>query len=85
VIGVPDEKYGEELMAWIKPKEKETLTGAEVREFCNGRIARFKIPRYFKFVDSFPMTISGKIQKFKMREISIEELDLEKVSSIETA
>jgi fatty-acyl-CoA synthase len=85
VIGVPDEKYGEELMAWVKPKEKETLTEAEVREFCNGRIARFKIPRYFKFVDSFPMTISGKIQKFKMQEISIEELGLENVSSIETA
>ncbi len=85
VIGVPDEKYGEELMAWIKPKGNETITDAEVREFCNGRIARFKIPRYFKFVDSFPMTISGKIQKFKMREISIEELGLETVSSIETA
>jgi fatty-acyl-CoA synthase len=85
VIGVPDEKYGEELMAWVKPTGDEPLTEAEVREFCNGRIARFKIPRYFKFVDSFPMTISGKIQKFKMREISIEELGLETVSSIETA
>ncbi|HDR72800.1 MAG TPA: AMP-binding protein [Methanoculleus sp.] len=85
VIGVPDEKYGEELMAWIKTKGNEPLAEKEILEFCNGRIARFKIPRYYKFVDSFPMTISGKIQKFKMREISIEELGLETVSSIETA
>ncbi|MHC1627157.1 MAG: AMP-binding protein [Methanoculleaceae archaeon] len=85
VIGVPDEKYGEELMAWIRPVEGETLTAEEVKEFCRGRIAHFKIPRYIKFVEEFPTTISGKIKKFEMREISIRELGLDDVANIETA
>jgi fatty-acyl-CoA synthase len=85
VIGVPDEKYGEELMAWVKPKNGQALTKEEIVEFCTGQIARFKIPRYYKFVDSFPMSVTGKIQKFKMREMAIPELGLEGASKIQTA
>jgi fatty-acyl-CoA synthase len=85
VIGVPDEKYGEELMAWIKVVESEQLTGEEVREFCKGKIAHFKIPRYYKFVTEFPMTVTGKIRKIEMREISVRELGLEKEAAIKTA
>jgi len=77
VIGVPDHKYGEEIMAWIKLKKGETATAEELHEFCREKIAFFKIPRYFKFVDSFPLTVTGKIQKFKMREQSIKELGVE--------
>ncbi len=76
VIGVPDERYGEELMAWIVPRQGAELTEEEIKEFCRGQIARYKIPRYVKFVDSFPMTVTGKVQKFKMRETAIEELGL---------
>jgi fatty-acyl-CoA synthase len=78
VTGVPDKKYGEELIAWVKLNGKQDVTDEGLREFCKGKITHFKIPRYFKFVDEFPMTVTGKIQKFKMREISIEELGLEK-------
>ena len=85
VIGVPDARYGEELMAWIKLKDGRTLTAEEVLLFCRGRIAHFKIPRYIKFVDGFPMTVTGKIQKYKMREESIRELGLEEVARTETA
>ncbi len=68
VIGVPDERYGEELCAWIKLREGETTSAEELRQFCEGRIAHFKIPRYIRFVDDFPMTVTGKVQKFAMRE-----------------
>lgn len=78
VIGVPDQKYGEEIMAWIKLKEGDTATSEELLEFCRDKIAHFKVPRYFKFVDAFPMTVTGKIQKFVMRKESIVELGLEK-------
>ena len=77
VIGVPSEKYGEEIMAWIKPKEGVTLTEEELRAFCKDRIAHYKIPKYWKFVTEFPMTISGKIRKVEMREIAARELGLE--------
>ena len=76
VIGVPSEKYGEEIMAWIKPKEGVTLTEEELRTFCKDRIAHYKIPKYWKFVSEFPMTISGKIRKVEMREIAARELGL---------
>jgi fatty-acyl-CoA synthase len=76
VIGVPDEKYGEELMAWIKPAAGATITVDDVRTFCEGRIAHFKVPRYVKTVDEFPMTVTGKIRKIEMRESSIAELGL---------
>ena len=77
VIGVPSKKYGEEVMAWIKTKEGVTLTEQELHDFCKGRIAHYKVPRYWKFVEEFPMTISGKIRKVEMREISARELGLD--------
>jgi fatty-acyl-CoA synthase len=76
VIGVPDAKYGEELCAWVKLAEGEHATDEEIRDFCRGQIAHHKIPRYVKFVDEFPMTVTGKIQKFAMREAMIAELGL---------
>ena len=85
VIGVPDEKYGEELCAWVRPEPGTTLTEAEIRSFADGKIARYKIPRYYKFVDTFPMTVTGKIKKGDMQEISIKELGLEKAADIKTA
>ncbi len=85
VFGVPDPKYGEEIMAWIRLKPGERATEEEIREFCRGQIAHFKIPRYVKFVDSFPMTVTGKIQKFRMRKQSIEELGLADAAAIQTA
>jgi fatty-acyl-CoA synthase len=85
VIGVPDERYGEELMAWIVTRPGAELTADEVREFCRGQIAHYKIPRYVSFVDSFPMTVTGKIQKYKLREAAIEELGLQQASAVATA
>jgi fatty-acyl-CoA synthase len=85
VIGVPDERYGEELMAWVVCRPGSSLTEEGVREFCRGQIAHFKVPRYIKFVDSFPMTVTGKVQKFKMREEAIEELGLRDAAAIATA
>jgi fatty-acyl-CoA synthase len=85
VIGVPDERYGEELMAWVVLRPGESATEEEVREFCRGQIAHYKIPRYVTFVDSFPMTVTGKVQKFKMRETAIEELGLGQAAAVATA
>jgi fatty-acyl-CoA synthase len=85
VIGVPDDRYGEELMAWVMLRQGASLTEDELREFCRGKIAHFKIPRYMKFVDSFPMTVTGKVQKFKMRQSAIEELGLEQAAAVATA
>jgi fatty-acyl-CoA synthase len=76
VIGVPDHTYGEEIMAWIQIKSGSTLTAAEIQQYCQGKIAHYKIPRYIKFVDAFPMTVTGKIQKFIMRDTSMRELKL---------
>ncbi len=76
VIGVPDPKYGEELVAWVKPRSGAALTDEAVRDFCRGTIAHFKVPRYVKFVDEFPMTVTGKVRKVEMREQSIKELGL---------
>jgi fatty-acyl-CoA synthase len=77
IYGVPDRKYGEQVMAAVILKKGETLTEDEVRDFCRGKIANYKIPKYVKFVDSYPMTASGKIQKFKLRDLAIKELQLE--------
>jgi fatty-acyl-CoA synthase len=85
VIGVPSERYGEEAMAWVKLREGAVLTGEGLEAACTGRIATYKIPRHWKFVDSFPMTVTGKIQKFRMRELAVEELGLERAASIVTA
>jgi fatty-acyl-CoA synthase len=76
VIGVPDRRYGEELCAWVRLRDGETASPEEIRAFCEGQIAHYKIPRYIKFVDDFPMTVTGKIQKFVMREATIVELGL---------
>ena len=77
VIGVPDQKYGEQIMAWIRLKPGETATDEEMRDFARGQIAHFKIPRYIKFVDSFPMTVTGKVQKYIMRDMAVKEFGLE--------
>jgi fatty-acyl-CoA synthase len=76
VFGVPDPRYGEELCAWIRVREGETVTEDEVRAFCQGQIAHQKIPRYVQFVDEFPMTVTGKVQKFIMRQIVEEQFGL---------
>ncbi|MGE5132247.1 MAG: AMP-binding protein [Gemmatimonadota bacterium] len=85
VIGVPDAKFGEELCAWVKLRPGSSLTEEELRAFCAGKIAHYKIPRYLRISDDFPMTITGKVQKFKMREVSIGELDLEDAARTQTA
>ncbi|HWF82554.1 MAG TPA: AMP-binding protein, partial [Streptosporangiaceae bacterium] len=85
VIGVPDAKYGEELCAWIKLRPGAELTDDQVRQYCQGKIAHFKVPRYIKFSTEFPMTVTGKVQKFKMRETSITELELQATSETRTA
>ena len=85
VIGVPDRKYGEQVMAWVKLREGAEATGEDIRDFCRGRIAHFKVPRYVKFVDAFPMTVTGKVRKVEMRDISIAELGLESAARIQSA
>ena len=72
VIGVPDVRYGEEIMAWVAVREGAALDGEGVRAFCQGKIAHYKVPRYVHVVDQFPMTVTGKVQKYKMREASVE-------------
>jgi fatty-acyl-CoA synthase len=81
VIGVPDERYGEELMAWVRLRPGAELETEDIRQFCQGRIAHFKIPRYVRFVDEFPMTVTGKVQKFKMREQAVADLGLTTVDT----
>jgi fatty-acyl-CoA synthase len=89
VVGVPDERYGEQLMAWVRARPDSDLAASQdadaVREYCRGRIAHFKIPYYVKFVDAFPMTVTGKVRKVEMREVSVAELGLGDAASIETA
>ncbi len=85
VIGVPSDKYGEEVMAWVKRKPAASVSGEELAAFCRGRIATFKIPAYWKFVDDFPTTVTGKVQKFRMREMAVAELGLERAEKQRTA
>ncbi len=85
VVGVPSVKYGEEVLACVKLREGEESSEEEMREFCQGKIARHKIPKYVRFVDSYPMTASGKIQKYKLRDWAVEELGLQEAANIETA
>src|SRR5262249_27379649 len=85
VIGVPDARFGEELCAWVRLHPGAELSLEEMREFCTGKIAHYKIPRYLRITDEFPMTVTGKVQKFKMREVSVTELDLGEAEHIETA
>jgi len=85
VIGVPDERMGEELMAWVVVREGGLLSEEELKDFCKDRIAHFKVPRYVKFVDEYPMTVTGKVQKFLMRQMAIDELGLEAAAAVKTA
>jgi fatty-acyl-CoA synthase len=80
VFGVPDAKFGEEIVAWVKLREGETLTEQEVRDYCRDQIAHYKIPRYVRFVNEFPMTVTGKVQKFLMRAAMEKELDGERAA-----
>ena len=82
---MPDERLGETVAAWIKLKAGETATEDEIREFCSGKIAHFKIPQYIRFVDAFPMTVTGKIQKYLIRQTEIQARHLEKAAEIQTA
>ena len=81
VFGVPDARLGEELCAWIKLRPDETLTEDDVRAFCRDQIAHYKVPRYIRFVEEFPMTVTGKIQKFVMRERMATELGVEETTT----
>jgi fatty-acyl-CoA synthase len=85
VFGVPDERYGEELCAWVIVHEAAALEEDELKSFCDGKIARHKVPRYVVFVAEFPMTVTGKIQKYKMREAATAQLGLHAASQITTA
>jgi fatty-acyl-CoA synthase len=85
VIGVPDERYGEELCAWVIARRGSQLDEDAVREYCRGRLAHFKVPRYVVFVDEFPMTVTGKVQKYKMREATIERLGLQAAATVRSA
>src|SRR5207244_7810683 len=77
VIGVPDKYYGEEVMAWVRLKPGESMNAEELRGFCRGRVMDYKVPKYVKFVTEFPTTVTGKIQKYRMRDISVAELGLQ--------
>jgi fatty-acyl-CoA synthase len=85
VIGVPDERYGEEVMAWVILKQGCTATAEEIRAFCRGKIAHYKIPRYVKVTDTWPMTVTGKVQKYRMREIAVAELGLGHAAAVAVA
>jgi fatty-acyl-CoA synthase len=85
VIGVPDARYGEELCAWVRLRRGQELTEDELKAYCAGKIAHFKVPRYVRFTEDFPMTVTGKVQKFKMREVSTAELGLTDVAASPTA
>jgi fatty-acyl-CoA synthase len=85
VVGVPDAKYGEQLLAAIRRQPGATVTEDELREFCRGTIAHYKVPAYVRFVDEFPMTVTGKVQKYKLRDQAIEDLGLQSAAAIDTA
>ena len=86
VIGVPDERYGEELMAWVRLRPgAEPLTAEALKEFCSGRLAHYKVPRYVKVVEEFPMTVTGKIRKVEMRQVSVDELGLQSAAAVKNA
>jgi fatty-acyl-CoA synthase len=85
VIGVPSDRYGEEVMAWVKLRDGAGVTGDELAAACRGRIATYKIPRHWRIVDAFPMTVTGKVQKFHMRELAIEQLGLRRTADVAAA
>jgi fatty-acyl-CoA synthase len=85
VVGVPDGRMGEEVMAWVILREGMSLDADELRRFCRAQLAHFKVPRYVRFTSAFPLTVTGKVQKFRLREMAIEELGLHAVKTIRTA
>jgi len=85
VVGVPDVKYGEQVMAFVRLQPGAAISTEDVQEYCRGQIAHYKVPRYVAFVDDYPMTITGKVQKFRLREMGAEELGLAQAGSVETA
>jgi fatty-acyl-CoA synthase len=85
VVGVPDERFGEELCAWVRLREGASLDAEALRSWCSGKLAHYKVPRYVRVTDEFPMTVTGKVQKFKMRETSVEELGLQAAAGVRTA
>ena len=85
VVGVPDEKYGEELCAWVVLVENAEADAETIKDYCRGKIAHYKVPRYVRFVAEFPMTVTGKVQKYKIRELATTELGLEAAAAIATA
>jgi fatty-acyl-CoA synthase len=85
VVGIPDERLGELVVAWIRLKPTEHATEGEIRNFCQGKIAYFKIPQFVRFVDQFPMTVTGKIQKYRIREFEIKERGLQRIAARPTA
>jgi fatty-acyl-CoA synthase len=85
VVGLPDERFGEQVSAWIVPAEPGALTEDDVRTFCRERMAHYKVPHYIVFVDEFPLTVTGKVQKFKLRDLGIERFGLKSAAGIETA
>jgi fatty-acyl-CoA synthase len=85
VVGLPDERLGEEVCAWVRLRPGEALTEEQLKEFCRGRIAHYKVPRYVVFVDEYPTTVTGKVQKFRLRELGVERFGLRKAASVETA
>jgi fatty-acyl-CoA synthase len=78
VVGVPDDKYGEEVMAWVILKPGKVATTDELIDYCRGKIAHYKVPRYWRMTDQFPMTVSGKVQKYKLREMALQEPEFSK-------
>jgi fatty-acyl-CoA synthase len=85
VVGLPDRRFGEEICVWVRLRQGSTLDEEEVKDFCRGKIAHFKVPRYVVFVEQFPTTVTGKVQKFKFREMGIERFGLQEAARIETA
>jgi fatty-acyl-CoA synthase len=85
VVGLPDERFGEEISAWVRLRPGASLTEDELKDFCRGKIAHYKVPRYVVFVDAYPTTVTGKIQKFKLRELGVARFGLERAARIETA
>jgi len=85
VVGIPSRKYGEEVMAWVRRKPEGSVGEEELRQYCRGRLASYKVPRYWRFVDTFPMTVTGKVQKYRLREMAIAELGLHAVAQEKTA
>ena len=85
VVGLPDVRLGETVGCWVRLKTGEQMTEDELRAWCRGKIAHFKVPQYIHFVDSFPMTVTGKIQKYRIREMEIERLGLHAAAKVETA